>query len=81
METGSVRKKIQKVVLAVLKHPMEAFMPPAHSQPWIVDVGGQRVFPVVPPEAEEVAIFIEYNGYRKQVNFPIKPAPAAEKKE
>jgi hypothetical protein len=79
MEAGSMKKP--KIVLAVVKHPMEKFMGLAHQQPWIVDVGGQRIFPIVAKPATEVAIFVEYNGYRKQVNFPIKPAPKEETKD
>jgi hypothetical protein len=75
-----MKKKKTTVVLGIVKHPMERFMGLAHQQPWIVDVGGQRVFPIVATPADEVAIFIEYNGYRKQVNFPIKPAPPEGKK-
>lgn len=39
----------------------------------IADVSGQRVFPVT-PKPKEVIVFLEFNGYRKCVRFPVKKA-------
>lgn len=65
MEGGGVKDKKH--------HPIEHMMSLPAEGPRIVDVSGQTVFPIV-AEVAECCIFVEYNGYRKQVNFPIKPA-------
>jgi hypothetical protein len=44
----------------------------------VADVGGQRIFPVT-PKPNEVIVFLEFNGYRKCVRFPVKKAPQNEK--
>lgn len=46
----------------------------------IADVGGQKVFPV-PVRSREVLVFIEFNGYRKCVGFPAKPAVSSGEKK
>lgn len=39
----------------------------------ISDLRGQRVFPVT-AKPNEVIVFLEFNGYRKCVRFPVKRA-------
>ena len=57
------------------QHPIENMMSLPTEGPKIVSVSGQTVFPVAADPAE-VVIFVEYNGYRKEVHFPIAPATA-----
>jgi hypothetical protein len=54
-------------------HPIERFLGPPSYELKIADVRGQKVFDLTPPR--EVAVFVEFNGYRKMVTFPADPAP------
>lgn len=58
------------------KHPIENMMDLPSFGPRISVVRGQSVFPVT-KDADEVVIFVEYNGYRKEVRFPVESARSA----
>jgi hypothetical protein len=54
------------------KFPIEGFFAKPGQEVKITDLHGQTLFPS--RRADELVVFIEFNGYRRAVFFPRQPA-------